>query len=101
MAIVKFLNDGSSVLFEEGTEPSIIQKELREKNLALALERKKLEKQLSPDYNPGTTLEADEVSFSGKFGKGLLSGLVEIPTNIVSGVGYGLQLAGQEEAGKN
>ncbi len=100
MAIVKFLNDGSSVLFEEGTEPSIIQKELREKNLALALERKKLEKQLSPDYNPGTTLESDEVSFSGKFGKGLLSGLVEIPTNIVSGVGYGLQLAGQEEAGE-
>lgn len=101
MAILKYLDDGSSVFFAEGTDPAVVQKELREKNLALSLQRKELEKQLSPDYNPGTTLEDDEVSFSGKVGKGILSGLVEIPTNIVSGVGYGLQLAGQEEVGSD
>ena len=45
MAILKYLDDGSSVLFAEGTDPALVQKELREKNLALSLQRKELEKQ--------------------------------------------------------
>ena len=97
MSIVKRLDDGSTIGFPDGSDPDAIQRQLKEKNLAISLERKQLSHQLSPEYNPGETLEEEAIGTYGKAGRGMLNGLITMITEPVATVGYGLQAAGIEE----
>jgi len=100
MAIWRYLEDGSSIAFSNDTDPNEISRTLREKNLAIKKQNELILKQTRPEYNPGEELEKEDIGTFGSAGRGILNGLVSIPTNIQSTVGYGLQALGQEELGE-
>ena len=100
MPTVRTLDDGSNVFFDDNADVNYIARELKEKNLAIALLKKQAEHRLSPEYNPSETLEEDAIGTKEASGRGILAGLLDIATNPVSGAGYLLQAAGQEDAGE-
>jgi len=97
----KKLSDGSYAAIDS-KDPDVVAQKVREKELEIQ-SRRKLETdsayKASPDYQPGATLEKEDIGTSGRVGRGALAGLVAIPTSITSTVGYGLQAAGFEEEG--
>ena len=97
----KKLSDGSYAAIDS-KDPDVVAQKVKEKELEIQ-RRRKLEAdsayKASPDYQPGATLEKEDIGFSGKVGRGALAGIVAIPTSITSTVGYGLQAAGFEEEG--
>ena len=52
MPTVRTLDDGSNVFFDDNADVNYIARELKEKNLAIALLKKQAEHRLSPEYNP-------------------------------------------------
>tara|TARA_R100001129_G_scaffold186585_1_gene179026 strand:- start:9 stop:4139 length:4131 start_codon:yes stop_codon:yes gene_type:complete len=96
----KVREDGRS-LYLQADSPEEASRMLREQNLALRSERKQQEYKASAEYQPGETLEPENIEFGGKVLRGGLNGLVSIPTNITSAVGFGLQAAGAEEVGSD
>ena len=94
----KVREDGRS-LYIDADSPEDASRILKEKNLALRQARKQRAFEAGPDYQPGEVLEKEDISFSGSVWRGGLNGLVSIPTNVTSAVGYGLQAAGAEKVG--
>ena len=94
----KVREDGRS-LYIDADSPEDASRILKEKNLALRQARKQRAFEAGPDYQPGEVLEKEDISFSGSVWRGGLNGLVSIPTNVTSAVGYGLQAAGAEKIG--
>ena len=96
----KQLTDGSYLPYELNDDPNEVARKVKEKNLTIKAEEAQFNYLNSDKNNPGTELIQEDVSFGGKVGRGALNGLVSIPTEIASTIGYGLQLAGEEEAGE-
>ena len=96
----KVREDGRS-LYLQADSPEEASRMLREQNLALRAERKQREYKASADYQPGETLEPENINFGGRVFRGGLNGLVSIPTNATSAVGFALQAAGQEDLGSD
>ena len=97
----KKLSDGSYAAIDS-KDPNVVAQKVKEKELEIQRKRKldaDSAYKASPDYQPGATLEKEDIGTSGKVGRGALAGLVAIPTSITSTVGYGLQAAGFEEEG--
>lgn len=98
----KKLSDGSYVTILS-TDPDVVAQKVKEKELAIQ-RKKSLDAdsafKASPDYQPGATLDKEDIGFGGAVLRGSLAGLVDIPTNLTSTVGYGLQAAGYEEEGQ-
>ena len=94
----KVREDGRS-LYIDADSPEDASRILKEKNLALRQARKDRKFKAGPDYQPGEVLEKEDIGFMGSVMRGGLNGLVSIPTNITSTIGYGLQAAGAEEVG--
>tara|TARA_R110002072_G_scaffold6235_3_gene37225 strand:+ start:4985 stop:9076 length:4092 start_codon:yes stop_codon:yes gene_type:complete len=96
----KQLTDGSYLPYELNDDPNEVARKVKEKNLTIKAEEAQFNYLNSDKNNPATELIQEDVSFGGKVGRGALNGLVSIPTEIASTIGYGLQLAGEEEAGE-
>jgi len=95
------LTDGSYLPYDLNDDPNEIARRVKERNLAIKAEQAQFNYLNSDKNNPATELLQEDVSFGGKVGRGALNGLVSIPTEIASTIGYGLQLAGEEEAGED
>ena len=94
----KVREDGRS-LYIDANSPEDASRILREKNLALKAEKKQQAYEASPEYQPGETLESENIGTGGAILRGGLNGLVTIPTEITKSIGLGLQAAGAEELG--
>ena len=97
------LSDGSYTTIYS-TDPDVIARKVKEAELAIVRKNKidaETAFKASPEYQPGATLEKEDIGFAGKVGRGSLAGLIDIPTGVTSTVGYGLQAAGFEEVGED
>ena len=101
MTIIKKLDDGRIISFEEDADPDFIARRVKEKNLALKKSKELADHQVSPDYNPGETIEKDDITPTGFAGRGALSGLVSLVSEPVETAGYLAQLTGQEQLGQD
>ena len=72
----------------------------KERAIAKRLERRQRAYEASPEFQPGATLEKENVGFWGALGRGLQSGAASIPANIFKTAGLGLQVLGQKELGE-
>ena len=95
------LTDGSYLPYELDDDPNEVARKVREKNLAIKAEQAQFNYLNSDKYQPATELEQENITTWGAAGRGALHGLVSIPTEALSTVGYGLQLAGEEEMGQD
>ena len=95
------LKDGTFFSYERSDDPNEVARIIREKNLAITAEQNQDNYLNSDKVNPATELLQEDIGFGGKVARGALNGLVSIPTEIASTIGYGLQLAGEEEAGED
>ena len=96
------LSDGSYARIYSN-DPDVIAQKVREAELAISKKNRinaDAAFKASPDYQPGATLDKEDIGFGGAVLRGSLAGLVDIPTNLTSTVGYGLQAAGYEEEGQ-
>ena len=96
----KNLDNGFPYTWSDGDDLNEVARIIKEKNLAIQAEKNQFNYLNSDKNNPATELIQEDISFGGKVGRGALNGLVSIPTEIASTIGYGLQLAGEEEAGE-
>ena len=96
----KVLDNGQSVIINAKSEDEA-KLILREKNLASKLREKEIAYKASPDYQPGATLEKENIGFWGSVGRGATAGAVTGITEIGSTIGLGLQALGAEEEGQN
>ena len=97
----KILDDGSQFTWSDDADLNEIRRQIKEKNLAIKLEKDQANYLNSDKYQPATELEQEDIGTWGAAGRGALHGLVSIPTETLSTVGYGLQLAGEEEMGQD
>ena len=97
----KQLTDGSYLPYEIGDDPNEVARRVKEQNLSIKAEQDQFNYLNSDKNNPATELAQEDISFGGKVGRGALNGLVSIATEGASTIGYGLQLAGEEEAGED
>ena len=94
----KVTEDGQSVYFSAGDDQEA-SRILREKNLELKQRKKENEFKASVDYQPGETLEKENMPWWGSVLRGAASGTVKGLANLGSTAGLTLQLAGQEKQG--
>ena len=94
----RVLDNGQSIIINAASEDDA-SRVLREKNLESKLKEKEIAYKASPDYQPGETLEKENIGFWGSVGRGATAGAVTGITEIGSTVGLGLQALGAEEEG--
>jgi len=99
MPILKKLNDGSVISFNNDEDPNFISRRVHEKNLEIKQNLKQNMFRNSPDYQPGVVLNQEDIGTFGAVGRGALSGLVSLATEPVGTAGLLLQAAGAEQAG--
>jgi len=109
LATFKYLSDGTPIRIDS-SDPDVIARTLKEKELEVAQERKQTAYKASPEFQPSEADFVKEESLlgdvgeygeavmrtGGRAGRGALAGLVSIPTGIASTIGRGLQAAGVE-----
>tara|TARA_R100000664_G_C2758982_1_gene148301 strand:+ start:2710 stop:6771 length:4062 start_codon:yes stop_codon:yes gene_type:complete len=97
LATFKYLSDGSPIRINS-SDPDVIAQKIREGELAIQQRRKQRQYLASPEYQPAEEApEGEEITTYGKVGRGILSGLVTIPTELAATIGYGLSAAGYEQ----
>ena len=94
------LENGQSV-FIDAKDQDDFKRIVREKNLASKLREKEIAYKASPDYQPGASLEKENIGFWGSVGRGATAGAVTGATEIGSAIGLGLQALGAEEEGQD
>ena len=72
-----------------------------ERLLEKQLERKQRAYEASPEFQPGATLEKENMGWMGSVARGVQSGAISIPANVLQTAGLGLQALGQEEIGED
>jgi len=92
---LQYLSDGSPL--RVFGDPDTVKRKVREAELEIQRNKKEIAYKASPEYQPGEVAPVgDEIGTFGKVGRGALAGLVTIPTEIASSVGYGLSAAGYD-----
>ena len=95
------LDDGSYFSWSDDDDPNEVRRQIKERNLAISQEKERVKFANSVENNPATELLQEDIGAFGAAGRGALNGLVSIGTETASTIGYGLQLAGEEETGKD
>ena len=96
MSTLKFV--GNKTLLINSDDPDVVAQKVREAELELKQQKKQRQYLASPEYQPAEEApEGEEITTYGKVGRGILSGLVTIPTELAATIGYGLSAAGYEQ----
>ena len=109
LATFKYLSDGTPIRINS-SDPDVIARTIREKELEIAQERREIAFKASPEFQPSESDFVKEESLlsdigeygeavmrtGGRAARGTLAGLVAIPTELASTFGRGLEAAGVE-----